>query len=72
MDEGMNTYYDNRYSLQQYWNNEYRAISFVPGRAFANNRLPDDLQGLLVSSITAIKKDQPIRNHVGKFQRVQL
>ncbi len=65
MDEGMNTYYDNRYSLQQYGTTN---IDIVRSRsAFANNRLPDDLQGLLVSSITAIKKDQPIETTSENF-----
>ncbi|MBL7701304.1 MAG: M1 family metallopeptidase [Ferruginibacter sp.] len=58
MDEGMNTYYDNRYSLQQYGNTN---IDIVQTRSkFINKRLPDDIQHTLLQTVTGIKKDQPI------------
>jgi hypothetical protein len=58
MDEGMNTYYDNRYSLQQYGNTQLDIIQTKS--AFIKNRLPDDIQHTLLQTVTGIKKDQPI------------
>ncbi|MBK7434427.1 MAG: M1 family metallopeptidase [Chitinophagaceae bacterium] len=58
MDEGMNTYYDTRYSLQQYGS---VSLDIIPLKsAFLKNRIPDDLQNTLLRTITAVKKDQPI------------
>ncbi len=65
MDEGMNTYYDNRYSLQQYGNTNIEI-----GRTkwpFVNKRLPDDVQHIVLQTITRIKKDQPIETPSEKF-----
>ncbi len=65
MDEGMNTYYDNRYSLQQYGNTNIEI-----GRtksAFINKRMPDDIQHIVLQTITRIKKDQPIETPSEKF-----
>lgn len=58
MDEGMNTYYDNRYSLQQYGNTNLEIIQTKS--TFIKNRLPDDIQHTLLQTVTGIKKDQPI------------
>ena len=65
MDEGMNTYYDNRYALQQYGNTNLDIIQTKS--AFINNRLPDDLQHTLLQTVTDIKKDQPIETSSEKF-----
>lgn len=65
MDEGMNTYYDNRYSLQQYGNTNLDIIQTKS--AFINNRLPDDIQHTLLQTVTGIKKDQPIETSSEKF-----
>lgn len=65
MDEGMNTYYDNRYSLQQYGNTN---IDIIQTRLkFINKRLPDDIQHTLLGTITGIKKDQPIETPSENF-----
>jgi len=65
MDEGMNTYYDNRYSLQQYGNTN---LDIVPSKSkFINNRMPDDIQQTMLQTITGIKKDQPIETTSEKF-----
>lgn len=65
MDEGMNTYYDNRYSLQQYGNTN---LDIIPSKSkFINNRLPDDIQQTLLQTIIGIKKDQPIETGSEKF-----
>jgi hypothetical protein len=65
MDEGMNTYYDNRYSLQQYGNTN---LDILPLKsAFIRNRMPDDIQHTILKTITGIKKDQPIETSSEKF-----
>jgi hypothetical protein len=65
MDEGMNTYYDNRYAIQQYGNANLDIIQTKS--KFINNRLPDDIQLTLLQTVTAIKKDQPIETVSEKF-----
>ena len=57
MDEGMNTYYDNRYAVQQYGNNSF---SETIKSAFIKKRMPEDPQLLVLQSVIAAKKDQPI------------
>ena len=58
MDEGMNTYYDNRYSQQQYGTPNLDIIQTKS--KFINNRLPDDIQHMLLQTVIGVKKDQPI------------
>lgn len=65
MDEGMNTYYDNRYSLQQYRNTNLDIIQSKS--AFIKKRLPDDVQHTLLQTVIALKKDQPIETSGEKF-----
>lgn len=65
MDEGMNTYYDNRYALQQNGNTNIDILH--TNSAFIKNRLPDDVQHTLLQTVTAIKKDQPIETRSEKF-----
>lgn len=65
MDEGMNTYYDNRYSMQQYGNTNLDIIQTQS--PFIKNRLPDDIQHTLLQTVTGIKKDQPIETSSEKF-----
>jgi Peptidase family M1 domain len=65
MDEGMNTYYDNRYAMQQYG---HSGIDIAQtGSSFINNRMPADVQQLLLQTVIGIKKDQPIETHSEKF-----
>ncbi len=65
MDEGMNTYYDNRYSMQQFGNTN---IDIIQSRsAFINNRMPGDIQHTILQTITGIKKDQPVETASEKF-----
>jgi hypothetical protein len=65
MDEGMNTYYDNRYSLQQYGNTN---VEIIESRSsFLKNRLPNDIQHTLLQTVTGVKKDQPIETGSEKF-----
>ncbi len=65
MDEGMNTHYDNRYTLQQYGTTNLDIIQTKS--AFINKRLPDDLQHTLLQTITGVKKDQPIETNSEHF-----
>jgi Peptidase family M1 domain len=65
MDEGMNTYYDSRYALQQYGNTR---IDFIKTKsAFINKRIPDNIEQPLLQTVTAVKKDQPIETPSEKF-----
>ncbi|MGG9960799.1 M1 family metallopeptidase [Ferruginibacter sp. SUN106] len=57
MDEGMNTYYDNRYALQQYGNT---SLDLQVKPAFIKNRLPADIEPSVLQALTNAKKDQPI------------
>ena len=65
MDEGMNSYYDKKYSLLHYG---HTSIDLVPSKKdFLSKRSPDDIQQLILASITAVKKDQPIETASEKF-----
>jgi len=65
MDEGMNTYYDNRYSIQQYGNTNLEILETKS--PFIKNRLPDDIQHTLLQTVIGVKKDQPIETTSEKF-----
>lgn len=65
MDEGMNTYYDSRYSLQQYGSSAPDLLP-VSGN-FLKKRMPEDLTLTLLKTVTGIKKDQPIETSAEKF-----
>ena len=60
MDEGMNTYYDNRYSSEQYANTKKES-------SFFKNKMPADLTHTLLESVTTIKRDQPIETSSEDF-----
>ncbi len=68
MDEGMNTYYDNRYVMQQYGSTDIELIQV--NNAFIKKRMPDNLQNTLLQTITGIKKDQPIETASEKFSGI--
>lgn len=65
MDEGMNTYYDNRYALQQYGTANLDIIQTKS--KFINNRVPADIQHTLLQTVIGVKKDQPIETVSEKF-----
>ncbi|HSC37622.1 MAG TPA: M1 family aminopeptidase, partial [Chitinophagaceae bacterium] len=54
MDEGMNTYYDNRYKT---WNNT--TARPAPTNTFTK-KIPDNLEDVLLASLMALHKDQPV------------
>ena len=65
MDEGINTYYDNRYSMQYYGNTN---LDIVQAKStFIKNRMPGDIQHTLLQTLIGIKKDQPIETTSEKF-----
>jgi len=65
MDEGMNTYYDNRYMVQQYGNTDPDLVQTK--NQFISKRMPDDIQNMMLRTVTGIKKDQPIETTSEKF-----
>ncbi len=68
MDEGMNTYYDNRYAIEQYGNTNLDIIQ--SNSSFIKNRMPGDIQHLLLQTVTSVKKDQPIETSSENFTNV--
>jgi hypothetical protein len=64
MDEGMNTYYDNRYAIQQYG---AVSIDIPTNTGFIKKRLPIDPERMLLETLIKIKKDQPIETVSEKF-----
>lgn len=67
MDEGMNTYYDNRYLKQQYGST---GIDIIKGSSFIKKRMPDDLFQTGLQTVTGLKRDQPIETSSEKFSDV--
>jgi len=67
MDEGMNTYYDNRY-LDQYYNSNISYLNYQS--SFLKKRFPDDFSALGIGTMAAIKKDQPIETSSGDFSTI--
>ncbi len=68
MDEGMNSYYDQRYSQLQYGNS---GLNYFEGNgAFFEKRNPDDIQVTALQTITGIKKDQPIETKSEAFSEI--
>jgi len=64
MDEGMNTYYQNRYELEKYGN--YNIVSKNTGKLFSN-KTPDDAIELLLNFMFKLSKDQPIETPSENF-----
>lgn len=58
MDEGMNSYYDNRYAQLQYGNS---GLDIFEGTGtFFKNRKPENFENTLLKTLIGVKKDQPI------------
>jgi Peptidase family M1 domain len=56
MDEGMNTFYQNKYIKNKYSNDILTEVK----KTFIGNKIPDDEEALIISSVEKIHKDQPI------------
>jgi hypothetical protein len=69
MDEGLNTYYDNRFEEWKKTNGTVAIDDERPGK-FAAQRLPEDPDRFLLQSQTALKKDQPINTVSEKFNEL--
>lgn len=68
MDEGMNSYYDKRYSREMYGT---PAPDLVPGmRKFFSRRMPGDYSKLLLRTLTTMKQDQPINTASDNFSAI--
>ncbi len=65
MDEGMNSYYDKRYILQQY--HSLSADLNVSNSAFMKPRMPDDYEDVILQTLINIKKDQAIETPSEQF-----
>lgn len=61
MDEGMNTYYDNRYAAGR------NMITTRANKGFLQQRLPEKFEPLLLQSLITKQKDQPINLPSEKF-----
>ncbi len=58
MDEGMNSYYDNRYAQLQYGSS---GLDIFEGTGtFFKNRKPENFENTLLQTLIGVKKDQPI------------
>ena len=66
MDEGMNTYFDNRYEKIKYSNKDFKKNK----GDFINNKLPDDETDLDYRTEIANKKDQPIETSSENFSEL--
>ncbi|HEX6432422.1 MAG TPA: M1 family aminopeptidase, partial [Niastella sp.] len=62
MDEGVNTYYDNRYEALK-----YRGLDYPK---WVQKRLPDNVEALPIDALAKIKSDQPIATHSPDFTYV--
>jgi hypothetical protein len=61
MDEGLNTYYDNRYQSAK---NKTSVDGYTK---FFQQRIPENVEPLLFQSLVALKKDQPISTTADNF-----
>ena len=68
MDEGMNSYYDQRYFKQNYGVEE--PDFFGSTGKFMQKRRPAALQKLALSAVTSVKKDQPISTRAEAFSEL--
>jgi len=64
MDEGMNTYYDNRYELLYYGNSNKEITTDA---RFLQKMMPDNLEHNILQTVTSLKKDQPIETPSATF-----
>ncbi|HSN62353.1 MAG TPA: M1 family metallopeptidase, partial [Ferruginibacter sp.] len=68
MDEGMNSYYDERYSQMHYGDS---GLNYFEGNgAFFEKRNPHDIQVTALHTITGMKKDQPIETESHVFSEI--
>ncbi|MBC7887027.1 MAG: M1 family metallopeptidase [Ferruginibacter sp.] len=66
MDEGMNTYYDDRYDSEE----NYTGREATNKPTFFTKRIPEDLIPIAFKSMASGKKDQPIETSSEKFSEI--
>ncbi|MEO7765819.1 MAG: M1 family metallopeptidase, partial [Ferruginibacter sp.] len=66
MDEGINTYYDNRYKATESYSG--KALTINP--TFFTKRIPNDLAPTAFKAMASVKKDQPIETVSENFSEV--
>ncbi len=66
MDEGMNTYFDNRYEAIKY----HAAIEIIPKNKFIQSRLPENFNDLIYRILIDTKKDQSIETTSENFSEL--
>lgn len=65
MDEGMNSYYDEKYSQLTYGKTE---PDFLPAKSkFIESRIPESIENTLLQTVIKLKQDQPIETTADKF-----
>lgn len=62
LDEGFNTYYDNRYNAT--------FSNSTTENNFSSKKIPDDFNELILASLYALKRDQPINTAAEKMNNV--
>ena len=67
MDEGINTFYDNRLAKSKYSTQNTSSGNPSQKNGFLEKRLPDDLRGLIFETFAGVKKDQPINTSSENF-----
>ena len=68
MDEGLNSYYDTKYSKEFYGKSGYDLL--VSKSKFLKKRIPTDVTHLALQTLVNAKKDQPIETTSEKFNSV--
>src|SRR5258706_13033335 len=68
MDEGINTFFDNRYIEKKYSKSSSAGIKI--NLPFVNKRLPEDIDDWAYRTQVSIKKDQPIETISEKFSEL--
>lgn len=68
MDEGMNSYYDKRYT-DTYQKNDSNSSAYKQP-AIIKNKMPDDPEQLLLQTLMAARKDQPIETSSEAFNNI--
>ena len=67
MDEGMNAFYDNRYSIQQN-GSPVQLIEVKPN--WLRKKMPENMASMFFETRTTIKKDQPIETRSEDFSNI--
>lgn len=67
MDEGMNTFYDNRLTKLKHFTGNTSSVHPSEKNGFIEKRLPEDVRDLIFETFASVKKDQPINTSSENF-----